>query len=187
MPSHRRQWRRPWRDTPDRRGGPDRVQSARPCAVGGDAVGDCLVGPVGHEDLEGLVDCSGHDRGGEGGVAAASDGEPFGLRFRQRKAEGDTEEVASLVRAAHCGLVLHPQLGPVEPIASASADWGPGNVGVKPGRRSPPRRCRVARSCRAPSTDQALPSRRRRRRRVGRRGRRRSRSRQSSSRCPSGR
>ena len=85
------------------------------CPVGGDAVGDRLVGPIGHEDLEGLVDCSSYDRGGKGGVAAAGDGEPFGLRFRQRKAEGDTEEVASLVGAAHvAGLVLHPHLGPVE-------------------------------------------------------------------------
>ena len=96
------------------------------CAVGGDAVGDRLVGPVGHEDLEGLVDCSGHDRGGEGGVAAAGDGEPFGLRFRQREAEGDTEEVASFVGAAHiAGLVLHPQLRTVESDRFGKRRLGP--------------------------------------------------------------
>ena len=103
------------------------------CAVGGDAVGDRLVGPVGHEDLEGLVDCSSYDRGGEGGVAAAGDGEPFGLRFRQREAEGDTEEVASLWEPLTLPVSSFTHSSALSsPIASASADWGPNGVEVKP-------------------------------------------------------
>ncbi|NDH97718.1 MAG: hypothetical protein EBZ17_09750 [Actinobacteria bacterium] len=59
-------------------------------------------------------------------MSAAGDGEPLGLRFRQRKAEGDAEEMASLVGAAHvAGLVLHPQLGPVEADRFGERRLGP--------------------------------------------------------------